>query len=255
MPTRTTPTDHATGFRFPGTGHGSSAEHHGSGWSLSTRNRHNPLSKKQKAVLGQLAAQAHRLQRDAGCLDDAEERDANAWRRRVQFEACGVVSLTEATQAHYRALLAAFEAFIPGMEGNAWEHRDDSGPLREDRAALWHQLCTEVRHWWTPEGKRELEHWIQRARAGVPFRDEEGILWPAPKFPPPLLGALGALSDGYALAICKAKFEVQVSSWDNLQHHLTAHQIDQLAFTLRNRARAKAGAGDRKNRNQSQRKG
>lgn len=104
---------------------------HGTGRRIASQ-RHRPLTKIQKAKLAQVAQAAWRGLRAAGALDGAEEQSADAWRHRVQLEECGIVSLTEATQAHYLALLAAFERWLPGLAGDAARHEAGAGADAND---------------------------------------------------------------------------------------------------------------------------
>lgn len=107
-----------------------------------------PLTRKQKAVLCDLANQAFAAQEKWGqvtvATGIARSRAIEEWRRVQQFEAVGIQSLTMCDQRHYNPLLTRF-CHLAGRSADAFRSsmREDAqgqtlGQSEAVRQALWH---------------------------------------------------------------------------------------------------------------------
>ena len=108
----------------------------------------NPLSRKQKSILCDLAGQAFAAQEKWGQVTVptgvSRSRAVEAWRRVQQFEAVGIESLTACDQRHYAALVTKF-SLLAGRSADAFKSalREDqpgqpTGEAEAVRQALWH---------------------------------------------------------------------------------------------------------------------
>lgn len=162
----------------------------------------NPLSKKQKAQLAQLARQAFSKLDKYGALDAPGDTDSArfaSWRHAQQAEACGQPSLTRCTQDDYLPLRAHFNGLL-GRDDKAFTDILKSGPEND------HADPTD-----TPEARGQLIHLINQEIDGTKYHP------------------------GYVLAIARNKF--RKSHLKNLET-LPVSQLKQLLITIKNRVRA-----------------
>jgi len=107
----------------------------------------NPLSKKQKAYIAQLARRAFSEISKCGLADGLGETDAERfknWRRQEQEEACGKASLTRCNQDDYLGLKAHFEviagdldkAFNTNLKNQPVNDHADEDDSEEKRAQI-----------------------------------------------------------------------------------------------------------------------
>lgn len=162
----------------------------------------NPLSKKQKAHLAQLARQAYNHM-GGDATTDAPGDTASArfahWRHAQQFEVTGLSSLRQCTQGHYLPLRAHFNHIL-GRDDQAFEDTIKAAP-ENDHAAEDD----------TPERRQQLQHLISETLHGTKYHT------------------------GYVLAIARNKF--RKPSLTSLRP-LTVTQLKQLLITIKNRAAA-----------------
>jgi hypothetical protein len=110
-----------------------------------------PLTRKQKAVICDLANQAFTAQEKWGQVSVpsgvSRSRVIEAWRRTKQIEEVGLSSLTACDQRHYNALVTVF-AHLAGRSADAFRSsmREDApgqpaGEAESIRQALWQLKC------------------------------------------------------------------------------------------------------------------
>lgn len=164
----------------------------------------NPLSKKQKAQLAQMARQAFTNLDRHGLIDVAGEttsqRFAN-WRHEQQSEACGQSSLRLCDQDDYLPLKAHFNSLL-GRDDKALDALLKHGPEND------HADSDD-----TPERRDRIIHLIEKELDGSRFHL------------------------GYAIAIAKNKFRKPYLK--NLRI-LTVPQLKQVLYTVRNRVKQSA---------------
>jgi hypothetical protein len=180
------------------------------------------LSNRQKAALAQLARQAWDALDELGLVADVPGESAAArftcWRRAQQAEAVGRESLRDCRNDDYRPLRAHFNSLL-GRDDRAFDDLMRTGPGPKAENA---------------EDTREARE-RQKALISAAVRQHQA--------------AGGSIHPGYVLAIARRKFR-RPQLRDFLD--LSAGQLAQLLWTVRNRIAAKEGRGASGKRNRSQ---
>lgn len=189
------------------------------------------LSLKQKSALCQLARQAFdRL--DALGLVDAPGAGVSArfaaWRAEQQAEAVGIASLRDCGNAHYRSLRAHFNALL-GRDDVAFQDLTRTGRVRDHGPA-------EDTH----ERREEL-----RALILLTLMEHGHRCDPArPEYQPEIARCVaeqgGLITAAYAIAIAKMKCKGKALD------RLTARELEQILYTMRNRISSREGREKRK---------
>ncbi|MFC5049207.1 hypothetical protein ACFPK9_01055 [Rubritalea spongiae] len=166
---------------------------------------YHPLSKKQKAMLSQLARQGFDKLYDLDLIDapgDTKSKQFANWRRREQAEATGESSLTKCVQKDFLPLRAHFNSIL-GLDDKAFTDHLRSQPATDHSDPLD-----------TPEERQRKLHLIHQA-----------------------LAEQTQFKLGYVIAIARNKF-----ANPNLKHlnTLTTKQLQQLLITLKERIRKAA---------------
>jgi len=203
------------------------------------------LSKKQKAVLCQLAAGVFSDLDDLGLIDEpaapgeSKAQRLTKWRRSEVKKATGKTSLTKCRNSDYRKLHNHF-ALMTGKNYNPQNHctgpqtnqRGDTMERREQIIALIEEeLMKHARVVTDPANGDEC--------AASQIAQDKG-------------GSIGA---GYFMSIAIAKNKsANLSDLASLVT-LPARQLEQLHYTLRNRIAGREGRGEVKKRNKKQRGG
>lgn len=182
----------------------------------------SPLSSTQKALLCVRAKQAWQVARQRGAIDD--DVTAEEYREQGQVEACGKRSLRECTQADFLAIAGKWWVVLGNLD-LAFNAFLNGGEQNEARRQMAWRLAGQV-----AALAEALEH-KHCAETGIMLQEAETArqAW------------------AYTTAIAKDKFGRRVDSLD-------ADELEQLGFTIRNRANAKRGVGDSTTRNKKQRK-
>ena len=154
-----------------------------------------PLSNSQKATLSIAGKAAWEIQHQAGLTDSA----CDDWRHEQVFIACGKAGLREATNKHYRAILAHFQRLC-GQEQKAQSTWAKTGRV---------QGSTEAHD--THEN-REVARAILRDL---------------------IASSQGLIGEGYVDAISRSKFAAKTPP------DLAAAQLQELVITVRERLRKK----------------
>jgi hypothetical protein len=179
-----------------------------------------PLTRKQKGILSQKAAEAYRLQATFGLLPPGQHLDS--WRQQESISAAGV-RISQAQQRHYLPLRGHFDAMAsrdPGLQ----QFADLTAPPdHHDRARA-------------AEALRE-------AIAALSQAGREGH-------------AMGsAAAESYALVIARAKSgNPSLSSTAHAAATWPPRNVWALIYSIRNRRAALAGRGSAATRNRSQRR-
>lgn len=197
-----------------------------------------PLSNAQKAAISQTARQAFDIQDRAGQVDGwgSDSKRFETWRREQQAQAVGIASLRECGNNHYRPLMSHFlclagkhdTAFTYTVKtGRVKDHgqAEDTHESRETRRALIMQALVDHGHRCDNLSDRYEPH----TAASVAAKG-------------------GLITAGYVIAIAKGKCRGKALD------SLTATQLDQILYTVRNRISAREGKGDTQKRNNAQRK-
>lgn len=199
-----------------------------------------PLSKKQLAVLCQEAAAAFAYQEKLGLAGATPGQSRSAAVddfRRAQLAAAGFpASLRSCGNHHYRPIRAHFQ-LLAGADDKAFANHLRSGQVKDHGAADdTHEKREELRALLL----RELLAHGARVTPGKAEFDESIAATVREKG--------GMIEAGYIIALAKAKA--------NGRHldSLTAGELRQIHWTLRNRIAAREGRGTTAGRNKSQRK-
>lgn len=197
-----------------------------------------PLSNPQKASISQIARDAFLVQDRAGLVDETGSESARlaAWRHAQQVAAGCPASLRECGNNHYRALMAHFLC-LAGRDDSAFRYQMRTGRVK-DHGAL--EDTHENR-----ETQRALlvEALNTHGRVCDPLSaeyDEAVATTVADKG--------GIITAGYVINIARHKCKGR--SLDSL----TAGELKQILWTVKNRIAAKEGRGKTAKRNKSQRK-
>jgi hypothetical protein len=187
-----------------------------------------PLSNDQKAAISILRKQAFEAAQARGAVDD--DLSFEAWYRAEMREAVGVESLTDATQALYLAIRGRFFTILGNLE-EAFYAFLNGGEENEARRQMAWRLMGEIER--LAQGIRAKHEALMRLTPGL------ADLTPAQ-------AAERAWS--YVKTIARDKFGgVRMEALD-------ADQLEELGFTVYNRASAMLGKGMPEARNKAQRK-
>ncbi|MGV3661344.1 MAG: hypothetical protein ACO1TE_14240 [Prosthecobacter sp.] len=181
-----------------------------------------PLSNDQKAQLCILARQAFTLSRERGAVDDDVKYDD--WRAECQLEACGVASLRECNQSHYLAIRGKWFVILGNLEQAFYDFLN---------AGAANEACKQMK-WRLMGHVAALADGIRTAKARIQI----------------VLDAPQAATEAWIYTGHLAKDKFHGLRVDNLD----AEQLEQLGFTVLNRANDKLGKGSPENRNKKQRK-
>lgn len=180
-----------------------------------------PLSSVQVKALCALASKAYRVAKARGSIDYS--LGGEDFRRAGQLEAAGVESLKKATQEHYLSIKGKWFTVLGNLEEAFYCFLNSSAEHEATRQMRW-RLMGQV---------ALLAEGIQQARVrdgfpALPDSEAAGQAW------------------AYTASLARDKFSKRLDDLD-------ADQLEQLGFTVVNRANAKRGRGNPSNRNKSQR--
>lgn len=180
-----------------------------------------PLSALQITELCTLAGQAFKAAKLRGGVDD--ETTLEAYRKQGQIE-CGVISLKQATQAHYLELKGKWFTVIGNLE-QAFYCFLNAGPQLEAARQMKFRLMGQVSRLATAIKK----HHFKENQIELTATECARQAW------------------AYAQTLSLDKYAgAKIDS-------LNAQQLEQLGFTVLNRANAKEGKGSTASRNKKQR--
>jgi hypothetical protein len=192
--------------------------------SQTSRGGHaGPSRKLTGAEIRPLAIQARKafeFQRALGNLDHGDTFDA--WRHREVFALCAKPGLSALSAADWRPAMARF-CLLSGMDERAIDLLIRSGKARD------HSAPADTR-----EAREEAAALIRAALAAhAEWGDSTGT--------PPA----SRIGFGYLLAVARNKTgNTHLRDWPDLLDRLTAGQLRQLLFTLRNRISTREGRAD-----------
>lgn len=192
------------------------------------------LTNLQKSHLSQLAAKAYASMEKMDLIDNPSALSRSAhmteWRHEETRKACGLASLKEATNSHFRSIKAHFLHLL-GDDAGAFEMQMKTGkPYGRSEKKDTHESRETARHLIISE----LNHHYHRSRS--------------PHWCDAITENGGTITAPYVEAIARAQFQT-----DRLDS-LTAAQLTRLLYTVRNRIAAREGRGKTADRNKSQRK-
>lgn len=198
-----------------------------------------PLSRDQKAAICQLAKIAFDRQDALGLVEvDCASQSARLaeWRRAQQLAAVGIDSLTECRNEHFRTLRAHFST-LAGREDRAYRDYTRTGRVRDRGPAEDTHEAREATR------KLILDELLAHGHRCDPRRPEFNRL-----IAEKIEANGGMITQNYVIAIAKAKCRGRKID------SLTAEELRQILYTLRNRIASREGRGSRYNRNKGQRR-
>ncbi len=198
-----------------------------------------PLSKVQITQLCALATKAFKAAQARGALDD--DMTAAQFRKDGQWEAAKVASLKEANQGHYLEIRGKWWTVIGNLEQAFYDFLN-GGPENEARRQMAWRLAGQVAGMAEAIGIQQQDRALMAAMAEM--QPGQVIIPPTPRIPEP---ELAAQAWAYTAHLAREKFKT------TRLEDLDADQLEQLGFTLVNRANAKRGKGDSTSRNKGQR--
>lgn len=182
-----------------------------------------PLSALQIRALVAMAGKAYKLALQRGAIDDTTS--AEEYRRAGQMEAAGISSLKEANQGHYLALRGHWWTIIGNLE-QAFADWLAAGPQDQARRQMAHRLTGQISHLADAiAAKHHREHGTE-------------------------LDAAEAARQAWAYTQSLSNVKYGGGRFTDLD----AFRLEQLGFTITNRANAMRGVGDSRRRNKSQRR-
>lgn len=186
------------------------------------------LSRLQITGLCVMASQAYKIAKTRG--DPRAEVDAETWRKKGQDEATETheLSLRNATQVHYLPIRGFWHVIIGNMQEAFYDFLNACEKNEAMRQMKW-RLAGEI---------SRLADGIKAEKARLPI--------------PILIDDAQAAKEAWAYtrAMCLDKFHGR-----RMEALVTPEEIEELCFTVFNRASAKLKVGSRENRNKSQRAG
>lgn len=181
-----------------------------------------PLSNDQKAILCILARDAFDLSLSRFAVDDGVKYDD--WRREQQLKACGVASLTKANQGHFLLLRGHWFVIVGNLEA-AFQDFLKAGDQNEATRQMKFRLMGQIAL--LAEGIT-----FEKARIQIMLTAEQA--------------ANEAWNYTRALALDKSQRQKRLDQF-------AAEELEELGFTVVNRANAKLKRGKPENRNKGQR--
>jgi hypothetical protein len=197
-----------------------------------------PLSNAQKSAISQTARQAFEVQDRAGLVDESGSESARftAWRHGQQTEAVGVGSLRDCGNDHYRPLMAHFLC-LAGKDDTAFRYQLRTGRVKDHGALEDTHENRETQRALILAALLEHGHRCNEARAEYDAALAKTV---ADKG--------GGITAGYVVSLAKMKCKGRALD------SLTAAELAQILWTVRNRISAREGKGKTGTRNKSQRK-
>jgi hypothetical protein len=193
------------------------------------------LTTAQKTALAIEARRAWDYQRSLGLAGpETGQSDTAAfcvWRHAQVLDVCGCAGLTDAGNDNFRAIRARF-LLLQGRDVPAFEMQLRTGRTRDHAA---------------PEDTHEARERMRAVILGE-FRAHGDRLAADPALAARVAEKGGLIHAGYALALAKAKFPRTAPA------DLSAAQLGQILYTVRNRIAAREGRGSTATRNKSQRR-
>lgn len=197
-----------------------------------------PLSRIQITQLCTQAGLAFKAAKARGGIEDGTKLDD--FRKAGQYEAAKVTSLTLATQEHYLAILGKWWTVIGNLEAAFYAFLNAGAENEAARQMRW-RLAGQVSR--LAEGIAQ-----QHDNALMNAQIQQGVTGTLTVTRMPADEA-ARQAWAYAKSLAKDKFA------GRLIESLNADELEQLGFTVFNRASQKLGKGDKSKRNKSQRRG
>jgi hypothetical protein len=198
-----------------------------------------PLSNPQKAAISQTARDAFIIQDRAGLVEEKGNDTARlaAWRHNQQVEAGFPASLRDCGNNHYRGLMAYFLC-LAGKDDSAFRYQLRTGRVKD------HGAIEDTHENRETQRKLIMDALLEHGRRCDPAHADYDADIAAK-----VTEKGGIITAGYVIGLAKHKCKGR--SLDSL----TAGELWQILYTVRNRISAKEGRGKTFTRNKSQRKG
>lgn len=202
-----------------------------------SRDAGKPLSNPQKSTISQTARQAFNVQDRAGLIEGTGSDTVRfeQWRRAEQEKCTGIASLRACGNNHYRGLMAHFLT-LAGKDDSAFRYQLRTGRVK-DHGAIGD----------THENREEQRKLIVEALLGHGRRCDPK----SAEYDEDIAAAVaekgGIITQAYVITIARAKCRGR--SLDSI----TATELKQILWTVRNRIAAREGRGKTSKRNKSQR--
>ncbi len=189
------------------------------------------------------ARNAFDYQRDLGNIEDSVT--FNDWRRDQVMDVVKKPGISACNGVDFRPVMARFLT-LAGKDAEAFLQHMQTGPVKDSSPA---DDTHEAREQWLALLRQEIAAHValgERAEVNVP--PEALGHWRA------IRAAGGPIHPGYACAIAVHKFGIYKTAFDQLHTRLTAKQLEQLFYTVRNRILTREGRPQtEKGRNRQQR--
>lgn len=189
------------------------------------------------------ARQAFDYQRDLGNIEDGVT--FNDWRHDQVMEVVGKPGISACNGGDFRPVMAHFLA-LAGKDAEAFRQHMQTGPVKDSSPA---DDTHEAREQWLALLRAEIASHVALGELGEVNVPIEALdYWRA------IRAAGGPIRNGYACAIASNKFGIFKTGFDQLHTRLTAKQLEQLFYTVRNRILSREGRPEtKKGRNRLQR--
>ncbi len=197
-----------------------------------------PLSNRQKAAISQTAAAAFLVQDRAGLVEEkgSDTARCNAWRHSQQKAAGFPASLRDCGNNHYRGLMAHFLC-LAGKDDSAFRYQMRTGRVKD------HGAIEDTHENRETQRKLIMDELLAHGHRCDPAHADHD-----PDTAAKVLEKGAVITAGYVIALAKGKCKGR--SLDSL----TARELSQILWTLKNRIAAREGRGSTATRNKTQSK-
>jgi len=215
-----------------------------------TAARKSPKSAKQgnlksqsRQLLAIKAREAYNHLLSAGVIEDGVSFDD--WRKDQVMEAVGLPGISALNGLHFRTVMAHFLA-LAGQDDKAFRAYATTGRVKDSGPAT---DTHEAREQWFAMIRNEVAAHVALATTPeAEVLDGDRETWAT------IQAAGGPIKEGYVVVVAQNKFGVSRVQMERLLDRLTATQLEQLFYTIRNRIAAREGRPEsRDGRNRGQR--
>jgi hypothetical protein len=201
------------------------------------------LKSQSRQLLAIKAREAYTHLQSAGVIEDGVSFDA--WRKEQVMAAVGLPGISALNGLHFRTVMAHFLA-LAGQDDKAFRAYTTTGRVKDSGPST---DTHEAREQWFAMLRNEVAAHVALATTPeAEVLDGDRETWTT------IQAAGGAIGEGYVVVVAQNKFGVARVQMERLLERLTATQLEQLFYTIRNRIASREGRPEsNQGRNRGQR--